>query len=200
MISHEHRCIFIHIQRTAGTSIEYWLTGSDWWNIDASTKHLTAHQAKCLYADHWDDYFKFSIVRHPWDRVVSLGKYRNTGVLQDDNGKLELDGWVASLEFPEIEFDQRHHSRCDVLRPGVHQPGMLYSNILDEELDYIGKFENLPEVIDVIKGRVKDPPERKFPRHEVSKNRIRHVWPYYSAASYKQVEKAHFAELSRWGY
>lgn len=48
MISHEHRLIFIHIPRTAGTSFEKWILGKDQWDINPAEKHLTAAEAKKL--------------------------------------------------------------------------------------------------------------------------------------------------------
>jgi len=72
MISHEHKCIFIHIPHTGGTSIEHTLVGENWFRIDPGTKHLDCKQAKAIYSKYWDSYFKFSVVRNPYDWVVAL--------------------------------------------------------------------------------------------------------------------------------
>jgi len=77
MISHKYKCIFVHIPRSAGTLIEYTIIGNDWWNINPQTKHLFSQTAKNLYKDYWYDYFKFSVVRNPWDRLVSMTRYSN---------------------------------------------------------------------------------------------------------------------------
>ena len=75
MICHKSKVIFIHIPRTAGTSVEKAFVGKDWFNIDVSTKHIYASTARDYYAEFWDEYFKFSIVRNPWDRMLSLSKF-----------------------------------------------------------------------------------------------------------------------------
>ena len=72
MISHQYKCIFIHIPRTGGTSVELTLTHTDWGLSHKPEKHIFASHAKKLYAQYWDDYFKFSIVRNPYDRLISL--------------------------------------------------------------------------------------------------------------------------------
>ncbi len=77
MISHAFRCIFIHIPRTAGSYIETMICGANWWKVEPKTKHLLSSQAKSIYSDYWDDYFKFSFVRNPWGRMVSLATFPN---------------------------------------------------------------------------------------------------------------------------
>jgi len=144
MINHELRCIFIHIPRTAGTSIERWLCGNNWWNIEPATKHLTARQAKALYAEYWDDYFKFSIVRHPMRRVESMMRYgRFYGLAQQPDGAIDFAGYKNKFGAQVVvEFDYRFYKRADVAHDG-HLPGQIYGNILDAELDFIARFENL---------------------------------------------------------
>ena len=73
MINHDNKLIFIHIARTGGTSIETALSGKDWWLIDPQTKHISAGMARKIYGEEvWRTYTKFSVVRNPWDRVVSM--------------------------------------------------------------------------------------------------------------------------------
>jgi hypothetical protein len=46
MISHKYKCIFIHIPRCGGTSIEELIQGKNQWLVEEKTKHLTSTQAK----------------------------------------------------------------------------------------------------------------------------------------------------------
>jgi len=70
MILHDKKIIFIHIPRTGGTSVEeyFQFKHQHGWKPDTA-QHLTLKE----YSDHYDveDYFKFTIVRNPWDRLVS---------------------------------------------------------------------------------------------------------------------------------
>jgi hypothetical protein len=148
MISHELKCIFIHIPRTAGSSIEQTLVGKDWWQIERKTKHLVASQAKKLYSEYWNDYFKFSFVRDPYSRMVSLATHFWTyyrlpfkGVLTDQHINEYKNLFGTSIL---IEHDWRFYKREEVINE-KHRENCVYGNILDEPIDYIGKFETLEE-------------------------------------------------------
>jgi Sulfotransferase family len=65
MINHRHRCIFVHIPKTAGKSINR-LFGMEW----QKHKDLSCY-AKELSPQVFANYFKFAIVRNPWDRMLS---------------------------------------------------------------------------------------------------------------------------------
>jgi hypothetical protein len=156
MISHKYRCIFIHIPRTGGTSVEAMIAGGNWWDQERSTKHLLASQARRLYADYWDEYFKFSFVRDPVTRVVSCLKYANYfGLSAGRNGNIRFGGYRRRFgRTVVVEFDRRFFRRAEVLQP-QHCPGSVYGNILDEKLDFIGRFENLADDVALIKSRLK---------------------------------------------
>lgn len=159
MINHRLRCIFVHIQRTGGTSIELALNGHDTWQSAPETKHISASQAKILYKPFWDEYFKFSFVREPLSRHISMLRYAPDHFYQNDpliiNGSIQLtpqmiDNYIDLYGSPvTIEHDQRYNSKRELIKPW-HGPGMVYSNIIDENLDFIGKFESLQSDFDHI--------------------------------------------------
>ena len=70
MISYEYKCVYIHIPKTGGTTIET-LFGE---------KHDHDNQEEIIEKigmPAWQSYLKFSIVRNPWDRMVSAYSYVN---------------------------------------------------------------------------------------------------------------------------
>jgi Sulfotransferase family len=102
MISEKFKTVFIHIPKCAGQSVETVFlskTGLTWetrsplllrYNHDP---RLGPERLAHLYAEEYvrlgyislsdfNSYFKFSIVRNPWERLVSVYKYRfaNTGL------------------------------------------------------------------------------------------------------------------------
>jgi hypothetical protein len=150
VISHRHRCIFVHVPRTAGQSIERFflgLHGLDWENRaplllrrnDDPTRgpqrlaHLfAAEYVACghLGETEFDRYFKFAFVRNPWDRLVSeylyrggrrLGSFRSFVTAGAQPADPHLDAW-------------RH------LAPQVRY---LYDPAGRLRVDFVGRFERL---------------------------------------------------------
>ena len=92
MISHKYKCIFIHISKCAGTSVEYALgvkidnpREPDFSNLygwsqeyNIWLQHATPQQLfdlKLINRDIWDTYYKFIIYRNSWSRAYSDYEY-----------------------------------------------------------------------------------------------------------------------------
>ena len=201
MICHETKSIFIHIPRAAGTSIEVAFQGKDQWNVNPRTKHLIASTAKKLYKDYWDEYFKFSFVRNPWDRMVSLCKYGNfhpreanrTYGCDIKSGTLNMRNYFK--KFPTgREIDPRTLSADDNFSDPISNS--VYFNILNEEIDFIGKFENLQTDIQYVAERVKR--NIKLQKKETSNHR--HYSSYYDESTKKLVEDTYAYDIEKLKY
>lgn len=154
MICHKHKIIFVHIQRTGGTAVEKFFIGEDQFKINKEHKHLLASQAKKLYKDYWNDYFKFSIVRDPWARTISMMSHPKMFFTKIDQGKINLDGWVKDNILNDtnvlLENDWRFSDRSSLFNKEKHLENQVYLNLLDEELDFIANFDTLHEDIKYI--------------------------------------------------
>lgn len=155
MISHDYRCIFIHIPRCAGTSVETWLCGRDWWDVAPSEKHMIASQARQVYADWWDEYFKFSVVRNPYSRSRSLLKFSDHfGLRKVVGAPIDFSGYMSLFgPQPVVEHDYRFATREQLLNER-HRQGCIYGNILDENIDFVGKFEDLRNDMEFLRERL----------------------------------------------
>lgn len=154
MIFHAHRCIFVHIPRTGGTSVENLLwpgsaatrRESDLWMgfVDEhhnkyqtdGLQHLFATHIRAeVGADVFSRYFKFTIVRNPWDKAVSQFMFMNknkreklrnfVGMRQGDSFKryLELAARTTHVHWePQVKFLRDSNGEWLV--------------------DYIGRYEN----------------------------------------------------------
>lgn len=151
MISHKYKCIFIHIQRTGGTSIERWLQGEDQWNLKHNYKHITTSYAKeRAYPEYYDDYFKFTFVRNPYERVLS-----ELYIKQMFNSRhMDLD-----LDNPDRLLTIRKGQYEDITcHGGSHindhkeelKPNCIYQNILSQGVDKVYKYEEYDESLNDI--------------------------------------------------
>jgi Sulfotransferase family len=158
MISHQHKCIFIHSPRCGGTTIESWICGVDWWAVEPATKHLLASQARKLYAQWWDEYFKFSIVREPVDRMISCLEFRkHFGLQLTAANRMVLDGYHQRFGRDIVLENDHRFSKREELLSAKHKPGQIYGNFLDEELDFIGRYEDFGKVIECLADTLKLP-------------------------------------------
>lgn len=70
MINHAYRCIYVHIPKTAGNSVNR-VFGTD-WSDHADLRRYAAQLPPEVFAR----YHKFAIVRNPWDRLFSDYNYQ----------------------------------------------------------------------------------------------------------------------------
>jgi hypothetical protein len=86
MISHKHKFIFVHIPKNAGSSINHELKGL--CELTSSVlkrkskdiplaygKHANDNHMRRLLKNEYGNYYKFCVVRNPWDRMVSIYWY-----------------------------------------------------------------------------------------------------------------------------
>jgi hypothetical protein len=164
VISHSHKSIFVHIPKTAGTSIEFKLGHfqATRWGVQ---DHRSIREIEplsfldvCRMAPgaelvillkrlrsgikgrprvsryQYQTYFKFAFVRNPWARIYSW--YQN--VMRDSRHR-KMYGVEAECTFRH--FLQRH---LDLdrgpMRPQLHWLIDRHGNI---PLDFVGRFEHL---------------------------------------------------------
>lgn len=194
MISHEYRCIFVHIPRCAGTSIETWLCNQDWWEFEPHTKHLLASQAKELYANWWDDYFKFAVVRNPIDRTRSCLHYSDYFGLRQTPSGISFEEYHSHFGRDIVlEHDYRFSNRSELINDR-HQPDAVYCNILDEPLDFIARYEQLGEDMKFIEAKLGV--SRPF-NHWVEKSRDNHK---LNKRDIEAITKMYRLDFEKFGY
>lgn len=79
VVCHQKKCIFIHIPKCAGTSIEQFIKDHGRNDLqfiglyqNRSLHHLTAIELKIIIKEQiFHHYYKFSVVRNPYDRLLS---------------------------------------------------------------------------------------------------------------------------------
>lgn len=83
-ISDKYKLIFFHYPKCAGKSVisSLEIKTSDKTNLESGFRQTTLlgldywHWNGQIYPEKWKEYKKFTIIRNPWDRVVSLYNFR----------------------------------------------------------------------------------------------------------------------------
>lgn len=145
MISHDHECVFVHVPKCAGQSIESvflrdlgltWETRSPLllhYNPAPGAgpprlAHLTLpeyRKYRYLSEELLERYFKFAFVRNPWDRVVSFYRYFHWNVSFPRFVESVLAGKLWREEYwfvrPQSEFILDEHGNPGIDFLGHHE-------------------------------------------------------------------------------
>ena len=133
LVSDKYKTIFIHINKTGGTSIEQVLRPGALFK-----KHyMTAREIRDIVGDKWDKYFKFAIVRNPWDKMASLYRYRKGINLIPSSWS--FDDFIHKID--TFNNKSLSKSRRNLLRT-TNQLEHCIDNDGNVILDYIGRFED----------------------------------------------------------
>jgi hypothetical protein len=147
IISHQHRFIFVKTLKTAGTSIEVFLS-QHCGPLDIVTPiqpHVEPHRPRNHegYFNHisameirervgrdiWNSYFKFCVDRNPWDKTLSYYHMMD----HRQGGGLTFDHFLAGNDFP-------------VNLPKYTEPNDGQRVIVDRVIRYEHLIEELAEV------------------------------------------------------
>lgn len=145
----EKKCIFIHIPKCAGVSVNNSLFGCLAGGHTTLDEYIEIFEPNCLQS-----YFKFTIVRNPWDRLVSAYFFLQKGGFgsrdriwfeEELSSFRSFDGFVTSW-VNEKNIWKWHH-----FRPQYH----YFQNKHDKvKVDFVGYLENLNHDFDVIAQRL----------------------------------------------
>jgi chondroitin 4-sulfotransferase 11 len=196
--SEKHKCVFIHVNKTAGRSISMALFGNvrehitvkELFNLDYNKPETEKRLEKCrvdyryeLLKKYWDHYFKFVIVRNPWDRKLSdffFGK--REGIV------------AADIDF--ITYINNNHLNNDLW----NSPGLEWVEDKNGDIDkniFMGKFENLQNDFNIICDKI-NIPRRKLPHLNSSTHSP--YWEYYNDEIKEMVEEKYKKDIEAFGY
>lgn len=142
--------IFVHIPKAAGISVAHSLFGN---NV---ASHTPVFMYLALYgARKFDNMYKFSFVRNPWDRVVSAYNFLDSGGLTDTDR-----AWSEAhlQDYEDVnDFVCRGLRRAEVFRWQHFRPQMYF--LRDPRsgeigVNFLGRFESLAEDFQMVSGRL----------------------------------------------
>ena len=157
-----HKLIFIHVPKTAGTSLERFLglfnklqNGYGVVNGKAQ-QHLTLRQYQSKFGSTFNDYFVFTVVRHPYLRFMS------------DYNMLKRILRISSVEkflelVTRVVREKSYHKNLyyDHFMPQVDY--LQNQNDTLDSVHHIGRFENLQKSINILKAKFPHLSKKNFP-------------------------------------
>lgn len=210
MISHIHKVIFIHVPKCAGSSIEYYFEVQpfDWREPNFETlcgwdprrkihlQHATAQQMlelELVDEKIWNNYFKFSFIRNPWDRAYSdyYWMMRETGIRDSfENFLLKKNQFSDVLNNQEVK-----EYRGDHLIPQIN-----FLKVNEKiDLDFIGRFENFSSDFKKIRSMLGLERDMGFHAKKSTKKHPHYSY-LYNKKRMKLVQKLYQEDVSYFDY
>ncbi|RLA53820.1 MAG: hypothetical protein DRR42_03710 [Gammaproteobacteria bacterium] len=126
-----HNYIFIHINKTGGTSVEK--------ALGLPLIHKTALEYKTEIGNiRWQEQFSFAIIRNPWDKIASQYHYRSMiNKTQLKKTPVPFNDWV---KWVFVDQNPNYYDDPKMFAPQVDWLTDLEGNNL---VDFVGRFENL---------------------------------------------------------
>lgn len=210
MIDSKRKIVFVHINKTAGTSIERILFPDA--SVRKGRKHHTALWAKKFLHDKFKGYLRFSVVRNPWDRLVSIYRFRmlnRLGITHMTAGEHRTEfkqwwfrvrqgvdeasaGWRMTCcpqvcwlsDEPQLQ-PASQHARLEM---GAHDAELLVEKVL--------RFENLQQDFADLAGSLSV--QDKLPHVHPTAKDVYQKW--YDDELAEDVARVFQPDLARFGY
>ncbi len=178
------RFVFIHINKTGGSSIER--------ALNLPLEHRTALQKiEELGRKEWDSRFTFAFVRNPWDKVVSHYHYR----VRTNQTKLG-ENPIGFKEWVQLTYGEQDPVFYDNPVMFMPQANWVVDEIGQVAVNFVGRFENLSRDFEYAcqrLGRTVELPHVKASRHK--------PFTEYFDESTRQIVATWFAEdIENFGY
>ena len=165
MISHSLKCIFVHIPKCAGSSINQ--------ELNLKSVGFSGHSPMSYHSE-YSDYLSFTFVRNPYDRIVSAYKYfrklkkghrwyKRNSIISDAANQMNFKEFVYHIP----DFMKLMKREEGSFESGIHFQPFYY--FIDEPVKHIGRFENIQR--DFIKiRRSLDLPLKSLPKTNSTNN------------------------------
>jgi hypothetical protein len=162
LVSSQQKFLFVHIPKSAGTSVtaaliefsdqpeKIWINrllakigiNVNWFgpfHWVRGRKHSTARQMKIMYSDSvFNDYYKFAFVRNPWALLVSYYHYIKSNQQHHRSEKVKnIDSFESYIHYK-------------IKRNKINQSRFVTDTFGNDLVDFIGRFESLEKDLGVI--------------------------------------------------
>ena len=175
-----HNMIFVNIPKTAGVSISRWLAENVNGQYLGKPIEANKHMIFRKVAEKYNPEFTFSVVRNPWDRLVSGFHYYNKKRSPSVRGKT-FETFVRSKKLGKLGKNQYHY---------------LQDAMGDIGVDYVIRFENLDEDF----KKIQDMLDCHIPLTKSNSTAHTNYTNYYTKETRDIVKEIYAADIKEFGY
>jgi hypothetical protein len=191
------KAIFIHMPKTAGSSLKEQLYGTEMGG------HRSLAEYRAYDRHSTQAFFKFCFVRNPWDRFLSAYTYLKQGHNSTYRDKEFAKTYLSQTRDVNDFADRLAENRAyraqvmlyDHFRPQSHW--ICLPGAKDHGMDFIGQFESLDASMADLRTRLKLPdtplPQTRMSRHESYRS-------VYDDAARKTVARLYARDIDLLGY
>ena len=189
-LSHKHKFLYVAPPKTGSETIRLSLDkysdikGGPIENRGDFTKVPYTHAKGWELQTHfeasgwnWNEYFKFSVVRNPWNRAISQWKYQ-----------IKTNRTDKSVDFKEFVLSKQLHSQCIT---------WTHDKKNNQIVDFIAKLENLQKDFNIICDKI-GIPRQQLPHKNITEHK--HYTEYYDEETKSIVAKKYRKDIEYFGY
>lgn len=197
-INIKYKTIFIHIPKTAGSSMEL----KTFVGQEGKQTHWSLNMFKSQLRGKSSNYFKWCFSRNPYDRLISSYHW---GIKNHKQRYLkDINSFNDFIDKIDDFYDFENPTSVNQTRSGIHViPQHVFVNDNICELDFIGKFENINEDFKKLCLKIeqhsgitiedKTLPVKKKTNHK-------HWKEYYNKDIYQKINKLYKKDFDLFGY
>lgn len=189
----EHKCIFIHIPKSAGVSINKELFG----NLGGAHRSVRTYK-RVFGPATFRKYFKFTFVRNPYSRLLSAYRFLKKGGFCDVDRQWAEENLSQYSSFREFVHDWLTEE--SVLTYNHFRPQFMFlcDRSYEPEVDFVGHFETLTDDFEVVCKRLNVDCELKEYNKGPEKND--HWSSFYTQAELDIVHHIYRKDFELFGY
>ena len=206
MISHKYKCIFVHIPKCAGSSINKFILDGrnfDWrkpnyeylygWcpKRKIHLQHATARElleTELVSEECWNTYYKFTVVRNSWDRAYSDYLW-----IQEDT---KIKGSFKDFVSKSGNFYNILNDKSTMLYRGDHLKSQLcfFDLVGSFSMDKVLQFNQLEIELQELKRNLKI--ERAHPEKlKYNSNKLEHYSFFYTKTKMELIQEVYKKDI-----
>lgn len=205
LINDNSKFIFFHLYKCGGMSMRKFIQENSEETYEIQGGHSLPIDMKRQFEyegnqKKYDDYFKFTFIRNPFDFMISVLFYAKTysdHYMHYDAVNMDVERFIPYyMNFRDVNLQQEREmfgsNRVVTFKDWLIKDGQLL-------VDFVGKLENINEDLKVVSEKI-GIDSSEIPFINENNNRSKDYRQYYNSNSKKMIEKYFGWELDYFKY